>query len=89
MIPLKTIEDLIGKHALLEKELSSGKINSNDYAKKSKEYAELGNIIKYAQEYLKFESNLLVFISPIHGSLTLSLRSNLVIFSPIIFSSFM
>ena len=27
MIPLKTIEDLIGKHALLEKELSSGSLD--------------------------------------------------------------
>jgi hypothetical protein len=28
MIPLKTIEDLISKHSLLEKELSSGEIKN-------------------------------------------------------------
>ena len=45
MIPLKTIEDLIDKHALLEKELSSSSIDKNSFAEKSKEYSDLNEII--------------------------------------------
>ena len=41
MIPIKTVNDLINKHALLEKELSSGEIDKNSFAEKSKEYADL------------------------------------------------
>ena len=55
MIPLKTVNDLIDKHALLEKELSSAEIDKNLYAKKSKEYAELNEIIKTAKFYISFE----------------------------------
>ena len=36
MIPLKTIEDLIYKHSLLEKELSSGNIDKKLFAEKIK-----------------------------------------------------
>ena len=46
MIPLKTINDLINKHSLLEKELSTGEIDKNSFAEKSKEYADLNEIIK-------------------------------------------
>ena len=56
MIPLKTIEELIGKHALLEKELSSGSIDPKVFAKMSKEYSSLGNIIKVARAYVNFEN---------------------------------
>ena len=45
MIPLKTIEDLIGKHASIEKELSSGSIDKKSFAEKSKEYSDLNEII--------------------------------------------
>ena len=38
-----------------EKELSSGKIDAKLFAKKSKEYSNLGNIILYAKDFLKFE----------------------------------
>ena len=38
MIPLKTIEDLISKHNILEKELSSGEVDKKLFADKSKEY---------------------------------------------------
>ena len=55
MLPLKTIEDLINKHSLLEKELSSGEIDKKLFAEKSKEYAELSDIIKEAKEFLSFE----------------------------------
>ena len=39
MIPLKTIQELIGKHSELEKDLSSGKIEKKVFAEKSKEYS--------------------------------------------------
>ncbi len=55
MIPIKKVQDIIDKYDLLEKDLSTGKIESKLYAKKSKEYSNLGNIINYARDYLKFE----------------------------------
>ena len=57
MIPLKTVNDLINKHALLEKELSSEEINKNSFAEKSKEYSDLNEIIKIAKSYISFEKN--------------------------------
>ena len=39
MIPHKTIEELINKHSLLEKDLSSSKIDKKQFAEKSKEYS--------------------------------------------------
>ena len=57
MIPIKKVEAIIDKHSALEKELSSGKIDSKNYAKKSKEYSDLGNIISLAREYLNFDKN--------------------------------
>ena len=55
MIPLEKVKDIISKHNNLEKELSSGKIEPKMFAKKSKEYSNLGNIISTAKEYLNFE----------------------------------
>ena len=52
MIPLKTIEDLISKHALLEKELSTGSIDKKNFAEKSKEYSDLNEIIDNAEIHL-------------------------------------
>ena len=57
MIPNKTIEDLIDKHSLLEKDLSSSKIDKKLLAEKSKEYSDLNEIIKNAKEYISFEKN--------------------------------
>ncbi len=57
MIPTKTVNDLINKHALLEKELSTGEIDKNSFAEKSKEYADLNEIIKIAKLYISFEKN--------------------------------
>ena len=57
MIPLKTVSDLISKHALLEKELSSAEIDKNTFAEKSKEYADLNEIIQIAKFYISFEKN--------------------------------
>ncbi len=57
MIPLKTVNDLINKHASLEKELSSSEIDKNSFAEKSKEYADLSEIIKIAKIYATYEEN--------------------------------
>ena len=57
MIPIKKVEAIIDRHNSLEKELSSGKVDSKNYAKKSKDYSDLGNIITLAREYLNFEKN--------------------------------
>ena len=57
MIPLNTIRELISKHKLIEKELSSGNIDKKDFAKKSKEYSELNEIIDNAKEYENFGTN--------------------------------
>ncbi len=55
MIPIEKVQDIVAKHDNLEKELSSGKIDSKLFAKKSKEYSSLGNIILYAREFIKFD----------------------------------
>ena len=56
MVPIEKVKDIINKHDDLEKELSSGSIDPKLFAKKSKEYSNLGGIIKTAREYLNFES---------------------------------
>ncbi len=56
MIPQEKIEAIVTKHDRIEKELSTGNIDPKTYAKKSKEYSELNNIVKYAREFLKFEN---------------------------------
>ena len=57
MIPIKKVKDLISKHELIEKELSTGEIDKKKFAEKSKEYSDLNEIIKQAQEYCSFENN--------------------------------
>tara|TARA_Y100001970_G_scaffold222384_1_gene273495 strand:- start:2845 stop:3918 length:1074 start_codon:yes stop_codon:yes gene_type:complete len=57
MIPHKTIEELISKHSVLEKDLSSGKIDKKLFAEKSKEYSDLNDIIENAKKYIEFEKN--------------------------------
>ena len=56
MILIQKVKDIIIKHDNLEKELSSGKVDTKLYAKKSKEYSNLGNIILIAKEYVNFEN---------------------------------
>ena len=56
MIPLQKVKEIIIRHDDLEKELSSGKIDPKLFAKKSKEYSNLGSIISTAKEYLNFEN---------------------------------
>ena len=55
MIPLEKVQELVAQHDGLEKELSTGTIDSKTFAQKSKEYSDLGNIILYARTYLKFD----------------------------------
>ena len=57
MIPLQRVKDIISQHKTLEKELSSGNIEPKLFAKKSKEYSNLGNIISIAKEYVNFEND--------------------------------
>ena len=56
MIPIQKVKDIIVRHDNLEKELSSGKVDTKLFAKKSKEYSNLVNIILIAKEYLNFEN---------------------------------
>ena len=56
MVPIDKVKDIITKHDSLEKELSSGNIDPKLFAKKSKEYSSLGEIISIAKEYVSFES---------------------------------
>ena len=57
MIPRNKIESIIARHNDLEKELSSGNINSKTFPQKSKEYSDLSDIVKFADKYLKFEND--------------------------------
>ena len=56
MLPDTKVQNLIIKHAELEKELSSGNIGKS-FADKSREYSELSEIVKEAKEYIEFEKN--------------------------------
>jgi len=57
MIPINKIKDLISKHELIEKELSSGEVDKKKFAEKSKEYSNLNDIISQAKEYISFNNN--------------------------------
>ena len=56
MIPLKKIREIISQHKRIEQSLSSGTIDKKDFAKKSKEYSDLNEIIKNAKEYENFST---------------------------------
>tara|TARA_B100001758_G_scaffold11946_1_gene8821 strand:- start:233 stop:1306 length:1074 start_codon:yes stop_codon:yes gene_type:complete len=55
MIPINKVKELISKHALLEKELSTGEVDKKKFAEKSKEYSDLNDIINPAKQYSIFE----------------------------------
>ena len=57
MIPEKTIKELINKHSILEKDLSSGTIDKKIFAEKSKEYSDLNEIIEDAKRYITYEKD--------------------------------
>ena len=56
MIPTQKVEAIVSKHNSIEKELSSGNIDPKNFADKSKEYSELGIILKNAIGYLNFKN---------------------------------
>ena len=56
MIPKEKVEAIVSKHNSIEKELSSGNVDPKNFAEKSKEYSELGIILKNAIGYLNFEN---------------------------------
>ena len=55
MVPIDKVKEIINKHISLEKELSAGNIDPKLFAKKSKEYSNLGSIIDTAKSFVKFE----------------------------------
>ena len=54
MVPIQKVKEIVVRHDTLEKELSSGNVDSKVFAKKSKEYSNLRDIIEIAREYLNF-----------------------------------
>ncbi len=56
MIPAEKVEAIVSKHNSIEKELSSGNVDPKNFADKSKEYSELGAILKNAIGYLNYEN---------------------------------
>ena len=54
MIPLKTVEELVGKHSALEKDLSSGKIDKKLF--RIKKNATLIGNTKKAKRVFKFKN---------------------------------
>jgi len=57
MIPPKKIEELINKHSILEKDLSSGSVDKKQFAEKSKEYSDLNDVIGNAKKYISYEKD--------------------------------
>ena len=55
MVPIDKVKDIINRYDALEKELSSQNIDPKLFAKKSKEYSNLGEIITVAKKYISFE----------------------------------
>ena len=56
MLPIDKVRNIVTKYDALEKELSSAKIDPKLFAKKSKEYSSLGEVIKIARKYISFEN---------------------------------
>ncbi len=57
MIPLEKVREIISRHKTLEKELSSNQIDKKKFAKISKEYSDLNEILLYAKQYIDFDNN--------------------------------
>ena len=55
MIPVDKVREIISRHKLLEKELSSDKIDKKKFAKISKNYSDLNEILNDAKQYLSFD----------------------------------
>ncbi len=57
MIPIEKVKEIVTKHSVLEKKLSSENIDKKNFAKISKEYSNLNSIITIAKQYVSFEKN--------------------------------
>ena len=57
MIPLEKVREIISRHKTLEKELSCDQIDKKKFAKTSKEYSDLNEILVYAKQYIDFDNN--------------------------------
>jgi len=55
MIPVDKVREIISRHELLESKLSSDKIDKKNFAKISKEYSDLNEILINAKQYLSFD----------------------------------
>ena len=55
MIPVDKVREIISKHKLLENKLSSDKIDKKNFAKISKEYSDLNEILVNARQYLSHD----------------------------------
>ena len=56
MVPIEKVKNIVNKYDKLEKELSSGNVEPKLFARKSKEYSNLGNIIEIAKKYINFDN---------------------------------
>ena len=59
MIPLDKVREIISRHKLLEDKLSSDKIDKKNFAKISKEYSDLSEILTNAKQYLSFDKTVI------------------------------
>jgi len=55
MIPVDKVREIISKHELLENKLSSDKIDKKNFAKISKEYSDLNEVLVNAKQYLSYD----------------------------------
>ena len=55
MIPVNKVREIVSRHKILEKELSSDKIDKKKFAKISKEYSDLNEVLDIAKQYLSFD----------------------------------
>jgi len=58
MIPVDKVRGIISRHELLENELSSDKVDKKNFAKISKEYSDLNEILVSAKQYLSYDQTL-------------------------------
>jgi len=55
MIPLEKVTQIVNTYETLEKELASGNIDKKSFAKKSKKYSSIGEVVARARNYLGFK----------------------------------
>ena len=57
MIPVEKLKLIVSTYKDLEKDLASSNIDKNDFVKKSKEYASIGEVIDAAKGYINYEKD--------------------------------